>query len=62
MMEYKEFVGIVAEIIVYVRKLKESEYREWRQKAFSLAGQCPGEFVIKLLEIVDVYRGREVPA
>ena len=62
MIEYKEFVGIVAEIIVYVKKLTESEYREWRQKAFALAGQFSGEFAIKLLEFIDVYRGQEVPA
>lgn len=60
MAEYKEFVLSIAEIVVYVKKLTDEQYRKWRKEALKLADQSSSEIARKVLKLIDAYRKREI--
>lgn len=60
MAEYKEFVLSIAEIVVYVKKLTDEQYRKWRKEALELADQSSSEITGKVLELIDAYRKRQI--
>mgnify|MGYP005797592675 FL=1 len=66
MTEYDLFiqcVPMIAEIVVRAKRMTEEQYRDWKQeqeKALKASGQKSNSFALKVLEVIDTYRGREV--
>lgn len=68
MTEYEAFVKcvpMIAEMVVSAKRMTERQYWEWRQEQESMlktAGQKTNGFAWKVLEVVDIYSGKEVAA
>lgn len=61
---YNECVLLIAEMVVRARRLQEKQYQEWireqRENILNTPDQKMNAFAWKVLEIVDVYRGKEM--
>lgn len=68
MTEYNLFihcVPMIAEMVFRTKRMTEEQYREWRQEyenVLEVSGQERKDFAWKVLEVVDIYRGREIIA
>ncbi len=68
MTEYNLFiqcVPMIAEMVFRAKRMTEDQYREWRQEyenVLEVSGQERKGFAWKVLEVVDIYRGREIIA
>lgn len=68
MTEYDLFiqcVPMIAEMVFRAKRMTEGQYQEWRQEqesALEASSQERKGFAWKVLEVVDIYRGREVIA
>ena len=52
---------MIAEMVVRAKRMTEEQYQDWKQeqeKALKASGQKTNSFALKVLEVIDTFRGR----